>query len=423
VLPVEVHDAPPAIALLDVRHRERGDLGPPQGAAQEHGDYGAVAGALQPCASFLAVYIFESAPLTPIFSPRLFYDELMKSNKVLPIEIGWRFDILERMGRVRLNELEDFHKQGEKTFKAAMSAWQGEVKEFESKYGDADGDHLISQREEIESLLDRSQSFEIVGLYTFLERFLNLVVEHLRAGGANIPVPAQTGFKIHQIRNHLAQEAKIDMNRKPFDWKAIEILQEIRNCIVHADGWITDDFASRLGKVGMKVNADTPLKLPTSYFENALKLVGETYKTVYTRCSEKFGYAKHNEVWLRPTRKFTSDELRTILQEATDSGVAAREETTKRLLKLAKKRRRTEEDSCGWVWLTIDPKLLKHIHKLNIPSVSTSYKAETIVEDFNLYLDDVRDYQRMSATSDGMKAAAAVLKKHGINSHQQSLAD
>jgi len=173
----------------------------------------------------------------------------------------------------------------------------------------------------------------------------------------------------------------------------------------------------------MRVKEDTPLKLPTNYFEDAWKLVDHTYKAVYKECTEKFGYAKQNEVWLRPTRKFTSDELRAILQEATEAGVAAREETTKRLLKLARKRRGRDEDSCGWVWLTIDPKLLKHIHKLNIPNVSTSYKTKTIVEEFNLYLDDVRRSQRMSATLEGMKAAAAVLKRHGIKSHQETLAD
>ena len=74
------------------------------------------------------------------------------------------------MGRVRLKELMDFHKQAQKTFEAAMKAWEKEVKEFESKYEDADGDHLISQREEIESLLDRGHTFGIVGLYTFLDQ-------------------------------------------------------------------------------------------------------------------------------------------------------------------------------------------------------------------------------------------------------------
>src|ERR1700677_3337082 len=183
------------------------------------------------------------------------------------------------------------------------------------------------------------------------------------------------------MRDHLLEFAKINMHRRPFNWKALERLQEIRNCIVHADGWITDDFVSRFAKVGMKVKEDTPLKLPANYFEDAWELVDHTYKAVYEQCTEKFGYAKQNEASLRPKRKFTSDELRAILKEATEAGVAVREERTKKLLKLAKKRRRRDEDSCGWVWLEIDPKLLLHIHKLNIPNVSTAYKAKTIAKD------------------------------------------
>jgi hypothetical protein len=151
--------------------------------------------------------------------------------------------------------------------------------------------------------------------------------------------------------------------------------------------------------------------------------VNETYKAVYKECEAQFGYARQREVWFRPTRKFTSDELRQILQEATEAGVAARELTTEKLMKVAKKRRRDHEHSCGCVWLTLDPKLLKHIDKLKIPNAGTSYKPGMITEDFNLYLDDVRDYQRMSASLDGMKASEAVLKKHGINSQIESLAD
>jgi hypothetical protein len=342
--------------------------------------------------------------------------------KVLPIELDWRFSILERMGRVRLKELMDFHNQAKETFTAAMEAWRKESEEFSAKYEDEDGDHLIEQRDEIESLLDRGHTYGIVGLYTFLERFLNLVVEHLRAGGAIIP-PSNQGLPLHKMRDHLAQQAKIDMNRAPFAWKALERLQEIRNCIVHADGWITDDFVGRFASVGMSVKEDTQLTLPPNYFEDAWALVNDTYRAVYAQCEEKFGYAKQNEAWLRPTRKFTSPELRAILQEATDAGVAARERATEKYLKQAKKERRLQEDSCGWVWLEIDPKLLLHIHKLNIPNVRTSYKPGMIVEDFNLYLDDVRHPQRMSATLVGMKAAAAVLEKHGVNSHQRSLAD
>ena len=229
--------------------------------------------------SFVRVARYSAAALASRHLP--FYDELMKSAvKVLPIEVDWRFGILERMGRVRLKELMDFHEQAEKTFENAMAAWQEEVKEFEAKYEDADGDHLSEQREEIESLLDRGHTFGVVGLYTFLERFLNLVIEHLRAGGAQIP-PSKMGLSLHKIRAHLAEFAKIDMNRPPFYWKALERLQEIRNRIVHADGWITDDFVGRFAKVGMRVKEDTPFKLPTNYFEEAWKLVDHTYKAVY----------------------------------------------------------------------------------------------------------------------------------------------
>jgi hypothetical protein len=46
MLPNEVHDAPPAIALLDVAYGEGSHLGPPQAAAQEHRQDRAVTQAL-----------------------------------------------------------------------------------------------------------------------------------------------------------------------------------------------------------------------------------------------------------------------------------------------------------------------------------------------------------------------------------------
>ena len=45
------------------------------------------------------------------------------------------------------------------------------------------------------------------------------------------------------------------------------------------------------------------------------------------------------------------------------------------------------------------------------------------MEDYQLYLDDVRDYQRMSATMTGMEAAARILENHGINSTVRQLTD
>jgi len=82
------------------------------------------------------------------------------------------------------------------------------------------------------------------------------------------------------------------MNQPPFDWTAIERLQERRNCIAHADGWITDDFLLRLRKVGLRVKPDRPLRLPKNYFEHTWNLVNETYQAVYKECEAQFGFAK-----------------------------------------------------------------------------------------------------------------------------------
>jgi hypothetical protein len=90
---------------------------------------------------------------------------------------------------------------------------------------------------------------------------------------------------------------------------------------------------------------------------------------------------------------------------------------------MAKDKGSKQEDSCGWVWLVLDPKVLKHIHKLNISNISTSDNTMAIVEDFKLYMKDVSDYQRMSASLRVIEAAANVLEKHGIRSRIGSMAD
>ena len=38
MLPNKIHDAPPAVPLLDVPHGQRRHLGAPQSAAEKHGD-------------------------------------------------------------------------------------------------------------------------------------------------------------------------------------------------------------------------------------------------------------------------------------------------------------------------------------------------------------------------------------------------
>jgi hypothetical protein len=339
----------------------------------------------------------------------------------MPIKLDWRFTSLEYLAQVHMKELRDFSIQAERHFDDAMEAWNKESTGLTEEEDAMMGDYLIERRDMIESLLDRGYTLGILGLYTFLERVLNEAVGHLREGGASIPQPKK-GFNLHQLRTQL-QSVGIDMNAPPFDWNEIDRLREIRNCIAHTNGWITDDFAARLNSLGMHVKADTPLKLPDKFFQDSWTLVDDTYHLVYKKAWEQFGYRKQHEIWLRPTRTFADIELRAILQEAVDAGVAAAEAATTVLLQEARQKGRQDEDSCGWVWLELDPDLLKQIHQMNIPTIGTSYNTAAIVEDYKLHLNDVTNYQRMSASSKGIEAAAKVLEKHGIRSHVKGMAD
>jgi hypothetical protein len=332
----------------------------------------------------------------------------------MPIKLDWRFDALDHVARVHIKELWDFYDQAQKHFQTAMKAWEDEGKDLNEEEEAVYADYFIEKRDSIEALLDRGHTLGVVAVYTFLERFLNLVLEHLRAGGAPIPLPeSKQGFTLNQMRAQL-ESLKIGTSEEPIDWDALNLMREIRNCIVHTDGWITEDFVDRLKKVGFKAKEDTRLVLPDRYFERCWNLVNSTCQRVHAECWKQFGYGKQHELWLKPSRKFTSDEVRGIIAEAVAAAVAAHKQA---------KAGREHEGSCGFAWIELDPKLLKHIHKLEIPGVGTSYNTTAIVDTFNLYLEEVRDYMDISAAIAGMEAAVEIFKKHGINAVVHSLAD
>jgi hypothetical protein len=139
--------------------------------------------------------------------------------------------------------------------------------------------------------------------------------------------------------------------------------------------------------------------------------VNDTYQHVYNTCWDQFGVHARFKIWLKPTRAFTSSELATILAEASAVGTAVRDDARAR-----------GGGSCGWVWLALDPDLLKHIHKLRLDNVRTNFTT-MLMDDYRLYLEDIYDHNHMSATYKGMAAAAEVLARHGIRSTLESMAD
>jgi hypothetical protein len=130
----------------------------------------------------------------------------------MTIKLDWRFGLIERLGDVHMKELMDFYRQAEEHFRVAMETWVAETTGLTEEQEAMDSDYLIEQRDRIESLMDRGHTLGIVALYSFLERFLNLVVEHLRSGGAPIPESKQ-GFGLHKLRDYLKEHAQIDLGR------------------------------------------------------------------------------------------------------------------------------------------------------------------------------------------------------------------
>ena len=112
-------------------------------------------------------------------------------------------------------------------------------------------------------------------------------------------------------------------------------------------------------------------------------------------------------------------ELKPILEEATAEGIRARDNATIRLKEKAHKAGRTEEDICGFSWICISDDFHIKVDKLNLEEVST-YQGP---EGWRLDLKKVISYHRLWASLEGLAAAAAVLRRHGIKAVQEGTPD
>jgi hypothetical protein len=118
--------------------------------------------------------------------------------------------------------------------------------------------------------------------------------------------------------------------------------------------------------------------------------------------------------------------LMEILNEAIAVGIAARDAKTAELLERAKKEGWSQEDICGWTWIDIDPETCRSVMLLGMEGTRVTFSLKPpgfISEDHRLHLDDVNDHQRFWASMKGIKAAAEVLKRHGIHAEARGELD
>ena len=128
----------------------------------------------------------------------------------------------------------------------------------------------------------------ILGLYAFLENYMNLVIEQLRAGPERRSRnPRGAGSPLGELRKHFLK-VQIDIQKSPFSWNSLNQMRVLRNCIAHTDGWISEALAERLGAVGIKVRPYTSLGHPETDFERWWRLVSKTCQLIHDECSNRY---------------------------------------------------------------------------------------------------------------------------------------
>lgn len=201
------------------------------------------------------------------------------------VTLDWRFEALRSFSEAHLRELQDFHVHVKNYSEAAMVAWEQACEGVPD--GTPAADDLIEERGRIEDLLARGQTLGILGLYAYLENYLDLVIEHLRGSGAAIPRPRGRESKLEKLRKQFCAVG-IDLKKSPFCWSSLDQMREVRNCIAHTNGWVNRAFDVRLKKTGLTVRRDAPLGPPATDFERWCRLVSDTCQLIHSECSNRY---------------------------------------------------------------------------------------------------------------------------------------
>jgi len=186
------------------------------------------------------------------------------------------------LARMTLEELKRFCEEGTKHFDAELARLEMRAKSA-SPQDDDESDYLANMMEELEGVLDLVQKFGIIGIYRALETFLRTVVNQQREAG--VVISDQKALYLDQLKVRL-KKIGVELTQPPFQWREVQKLHKIRNCIVHNEGWVDKTDAAILKNYQLSVEEGHCLKLPKGYFLEALKLVDKTCELVTEKCRE-----------------------------------------------------------------------------------------------------------------------------------------
>jgi hypothetical protein len=120
------------------------------------------------------------------------------------------------------------------------------------------------------------------------------------------------------------------------------------------------------------------------------------------------------------------ENLRRVLKEAIAAGIAAKDARASEIVDKARREGRIQVHSPGWVWMEIDPETAAKAILLCMSGVRVTFRinpSSLDTEDYRLFMDSVSDSQRFEASWAGIKAAAEVLRKHGIQAEPRGEMD
>lgn len=198
------------------------------------------------------------------------------------VGLDWRLGVPFEVLWITLNELKRFYDEGERQFSSELSKLEMQFRNI-SPEDDDQADYLCDLRDQYEGILNLKREFAVIGLFRAFERFLRIFLDLQRH--PLFKIPPLEGSHFEDLKRQY-KKIGVDLSKPPFEWQQIKLLQEIRNCIAHDEGWVDANRAAKLRSFKYSVKENDWIQLQPDFFPQAHKLIRKTCEIVAEKCKE-----------------------------------------------------------------------------------------------------------------------------------------